>query len=294
MLVVDGNNRKVGYDPELDKDFDEIPGSQMDTIIGGLGIDMPHYRLPYDPKGKPLTVIFSGADLKKESTMDFVYSGPGFTVGFDDIRLDPGEVLVAVISQNGEKLGMALSNDGVMPEVYYAVDTPKKSYMAEIKRNGAVAGKAATGSMDLKKIRVEIGGSTIFGAMRQIKFDPKTEPPVFAVNFDDGAGKLQITDNSAGDSSYDVDLEQFDATGKTDKIQLNDVGANDGGANDYEIEVGEWNGGSKIEVKHDAAGDGFDNDPEVEQDNAPNNITDDPDKDTAGLFIKFIENSLTW
>lgn len=275
MLIIDASNRRTGYDPEQDEVFEEIPGSNADSDFGGLGDEMPHYRLPYIPNGKPMKVIFSGADLENESTMDFVYTGPGFTVGFDGIRLDPGETLEAVISPNGKMLQMNMSNDGEMPEVYYSVDSPKKSYNAQIKGS--------------------FGNTSAPQKNGAVKGGPESkEPPSVSINFDEDTGKLQIEDNADGDSSYDVDLEQFDESGKTNKIQLNDLGAGDGGADAYEIEVGEWDGGDKIEVKHDDEGNGFDDDEEEPEENEANDINDDPEKDSGAPLMSYIYSSLDW
>ena len=274
LLVIDSKERKTGYDAELDKVFKQIPGSTVNTNIGGLGVDMPHYRIPYDPNGDEMTIIFSGADIEEESSMDFVYSGPGFTVGFNEIRLDPGEILAAVISPDGKKLSMAMSNDGEMPEVYYSVDNKQKSYRTVIRGNFAGT-----------------GGGKKFGSLKDAENGAESDAtPEFTINFDDDAGKLQILDNSDGDSSYDVDLEQFDSTGKINRIELNDLGAADSGDDDYEIEVGEWDGGDDIKVRHDDEGNGFGDDDEEDVDNQDNGLEDLDDTD--GMLINSIYNSL--
>ncbi len=274
LLVIDSKERKTGYDPELDKVFKQIPGSTVNTNIGGLGVDMPHYRIPYDPNGAEMTIIFSGADIEEESAMDFVYSGPGFTVGFNEIRLDPGEILAAVISPDGKKLSMAMSNDGEMPEVYYSVDNKQKSYRTAIRGNF-----------------VGSGGGKKFGSLKDAENGAEADAtPELTINFDDDAGKLQILDNSDGDSSYDVDLEQFDSTGKINRIELNDLGAADSGDDNYEIEVGEWDGGDDIKVRHDDEGNGFADDDEEDVDNQDNGL-DDID-DSEGMLINSIYNSM--
>ncbi|HEX3100194.1 MAG TPA: hypothetical protein VHQ01_00305, partial [Pyrinomonadaceae bacterium] len=89
--------------------------------------------------------------------------------------------------------------------------------------------------------------------------------------------------------------EQFDAHGKKDKIQLNDVGKGDEGENNYEIEVGKWDGGHKIAVKHDDEGNGFDDDEEVMDEHEANDIDDDDDKDGGGgALMSYIYSSLDW
>lgn len=274
MLIIDNKERRLGYDSEEDKILKEIPGGEYGEDFGGMGVDMPHYRLPYDPAGEPITLIFSGADLDEESDMDFVYTGPGFTVGFDHIKLDPGEILAAEISPDGEKLSMAMSNDGEMPEVYYSVDTPKKSYRAEIRGNHT---KEANGKK-LESIKAADDS------------EESDSTPQMSINFDDETGKLQIDDNSNGDSSYDVDIEQFGDDGKIDNIELNDVGAGDSGEDNYEIEIGEWDGGDNISVRHDDEGNGFEDDEEMDEQNEDNGIEDD--EIGKNVFINYLYNSM--
>ena len=293
MLIIDGNNKKIGFDPETGKYFDEIEDADVEMTSGGRGVDTPHFILPFDPKAKPYTVVFSGRNLKKKSVMNFVYCGPGFAVGFDGIKLDPGEVLVAMVSANGEKVAMAMSKDGEMPEVFYSIDTPAKSYSAVVKGAGFTAskGSAPTNYQGLRAIVT--AGTDKAGFMAAAEKSGQV-PPAVMMEFKD-ANKLEIFDNVGGDTGYDVDLEQFDATGKKNKIQLKGVGKGDKGADNYEIEVGEWDGGNKIAVKHDDEGNGFDDDEEVMDADTPNDIDDDDDKGgDGGALLSFIYRAIDW
>lgn len=293
MLVIDGNNKKVGFDPNTGKYQNEIPDADVEFTSGGLGMDAPHYILPFDAKAKPYVVIFSGRGLKKKSVMDFVYCGPGFTVGFDGIKLDPGEIMVAAVSANGQRVAMEMSKDGEMPEIFYAIDTPEKSYSAMVKGTGFTATKGSA-PLNLQGAQAIMNAHTDMGGFLAAVEKGKQIPPTMLVNFQD-ANKLQIEDNIEGDNSYDVDLEQFDAKGKKNKIQLNDVGKGDKGADAYEIEVGEWNGGDKIAVKHDDEGNGFDDDEEVMDADTPNDINDDPDKDGGGVaLMSYLYRAIGW
>ncbi|MGB5013199.1 MAG: hypothetical protein WBO68_04150 [Pyrinomonadaceae bacterium] len=256
MMIVDEKERRLGYDPDRDAYFNEIPGAKKTNNIGGKGFDMPHYNVPFANGDKFYTVVFSGDNLEEESVMDFVFTGPGFSVGLDGIMLDPGEFLVAAFSSDGEKISMEMSKDGEMPEVFYSVDTPKKSFKAEIKPSRSkAAGSVKSAGGGLVSIR-------------------EKDLPSISIDFTD-SDDLQIRDNIDGDEGYDVDIEQFDANGKTDSISLNDVGAGEGGTDAYEIELGRWAGGDKIGVKHDDEGDGFANDDEEFEDDEPNDIPDD-------------------
>lgn len=270
MMIVDEKDRRLGYDPDKDAYFNEIPGAKKTNNVGGKGFDMPHFNVPFSNGDKIYTVVFSGNNLDQESVTDFVFTGPGFSVGLDGIMLDPGEFLVAAFSSDGEKISMEMSKDGEMPEVFYSVDTAKKSYKAEIKPSRSKAAgsvKAAGGSVSKRE----------------------KDLPSLSIDFTD-SDDLQISDNINGDDGYDVDIEQFDANGKTDNISLNDVGAGDSGADAYEIELGDWDGGDKIGVKHDDEGNGFGDDDEEFEDDEPNDIPDDSGE--QGALVRFIYNAV--
>ena len=287
MMIVDENNKKFGYDPEADKYMYEIPGGRASEMVSGKDLDMPHYKLPYHAKAKPYVVVFSGRHIKKKSTMDFVFTGPGFSVGFAGIKLDPGELMFAGVSADGRKVVMEMTRDGEMPEVTYAIDTPKKSYNAAVK-GSFPAPITLTGAQ-----AIMTGHTDMARFMAALKKGGQV-PNAMTVNFTD-ANKLDISDTLKDDTNYDVDIEQIDTNGKKGKIQLNDLGKGDGGANAYEIKVGDWNGGSKIKVKHDKDGNGFDDDAAVEVKNEKNDITDDPDKDDGdGALMSYLYRSLGW
>ena len=292
MLIIDGDGKKVGFDPESGKEFDEIGDAEVDFICGGRGKDSPHYILPFDEDAKPYTVIFSGRDLKKESVMDFVYTGPGFTVGLDHIRLDPGEILTAMVSADGENIEMVHSADGEIPEIFYSMDTPGRSYSAIVKESGAKKPvKKEPNHPDAKSI--EQMRHDLIADMGPPHKGETPATPIFRADFDDETGKFEISDNSDEDDYFDVDIEEFDAHGKKHMIQLNDLGKGDEGENNYEIEVGEWDGGGKIAVKHDDEGNGFDDDEEVMDQNEENDVDDDTDDD-GGALMSYIYRSIDW
>lgn len=266
MLIMDEKERRLGYDPDEDKYFDEIPGAKRTVNIGGKGVDMPHFNIPFANGDKMYTVVFSGDNLKKQSVMDFVFTGPGFSIGLDGISLDPGEFMAAAFSSDGERIALEMSKDGQLPEIFYSVDTAKKSYIAEIRPVRSTPFDKAPTKPTRKK--------------------DKPAPSIF-LDFTD-SDNIQISDNIDGDDGYDIDIEQFDASGKSSIISLNDVGAGDTGVDTYEIQLGKWDGSGKIGVKHDDEGNGFDDDEEETEENEPNDIPDDGE----GALMEFIYESL--
>lgn len=266
MLILDDKERRLGYDPDADAYFNEIPGAKRTVNVGGKGIDMPHFNIPFANGDKVYTVVFSGDNLKKQSVMDFVFTGPGFSIGLDGIQLDPGEFMAAAFSSDGERIALEMSKDGQLPEIFYSVDTAKKSYIAEIRPVRSTPFDKAPGKPTRKK--------------------DKPAPSIF-LDFTD-SDNIEISDNIDGDDGYDIDIEQFDASGKSNVLSLNNVGTGDTGADSYRIELGKWDGSGKIGVKHDDEGNGFADDEEETEENEPNDIPDDDEGD----LIRFIYASL--
>ena len=223
MLVTDGNGDRIGYDPQTNRRYDEIPDGVSQLLIGGLGIDLPHFTFPYEESEQPYKIVFSGKYLDKESVLDFVFSAPGFTVGFNDIRLDPKETLTATISSDGEEISFTSSADGETPEVFYAFDPnddSRTSYLTLIEGVELSAGK-------------------------QLFY-----------NFDFEEGKLFFSDNDGNEDSYDIELVRVNADGtrQTYTHRNLDLGRTD----KYEMDFGDWKGKGDICFKEDGNGDGFD------------------------------------
>lgn len=222
MLLVDDGER-LGYDPAADRFYNEIPDAISDSIIGGLGYDLPNFTLPYDETGDPYKIVFSGKFLRKESVIDFVFSGPGFTVGFTEIRLDPKETLTAEISRDGEEITFTASADGETPEVFFAFDADDDndfSYITEIGGVELDAGKALT------------------------------------MEFDFETGKLYFSDDDGNEDEYDIDLIRINPDGTEQKVHIENL--NIGRVDKYLMDFGSWDGKGPICFKDDEDGDGFD------------------------------------
>ncbi len=249
MLIIDGSGKKIGYDPKTNKFYNEIPGANADFIVGGLGEDLPNYNLPYEEAGKPYTIIFSGKDIEEESEFDFTYSAPGFTVGFNGIKLDPNETLMATVSPGGEAITFTASADGETPEIYFAFDSEDEddaSYIASI--DGA--------SLD--------GGKTLKG------------------DFDFETGKLFFSDNDGNEDEYDIDLIRINADGTEDVYEENDLDI--GKSDNYEMDFGKWDGEGPMCFEDDEEGNGFEDDECVPQDEEDNDADGDSNDDSSLLM----------
>ncbi len=237
MLVIDGNGDRIGYDPRDDTFYEEPENANAQLLVGGFGIDAPHYTVPYEETGKPYTIIFSGRHLTRESTMDFVFSAPGFTVGFDNIQLDPNETLTAVISDNGEQISFTASADGETPKVFYSFDpddNSKASYLTEI-------------------------GGVALSAKKTLSYE-----------FDLDNGKLYFSDNDGNEDQYDIELIRLNANGTEQVYEQNDLDV--GKTDKYEMDFGSWKGSGDMCFKDDNEGDGFDDEICTEEPNEDDGI----------------------
>ncbi len=237
MLVIDGEGYGLGYDPTTDQFVDEIPYSDVQAQLGGRGFDAPLYRVPFQYEGDPYTILISGKYNKRETNVDFTYTGPGFTIGFDGILVDPNEIIAVTISPDGEQISFTSSADGETPEIYYAVD------------NGEVSSKFELDGGKLKP------GKTL------------------TVNYNIQNNIFNFYDNDGDDDKYDVDYTRYNSDGtewyyETDNIDF-------GTADSYQMDFSEWEGTGAVGVKADDEGDGFDDDEYVAQ--AIENNDDDPD-----------------
>jgi hypothetical protein len=241
MLVTAGDGKRVGYDWNKKQTVNEISGAKMIDVAAGYDDDLPPViHLPYQSSGKPYTVTLSGNSLTEESRSDLVYSGPGFSVGFDNIKLDPNETLSFQISPDGKRISFTSSADGETPEIYFTANAPDgESYEAEI------------GGVELS------GGKTLTG------------------EFDLAAGKFYFKDNDGNEDKYDVDFERVLPSGTVQKYETNDIDM--GNEDNFEMDFGTWDGKSAICFRDDQDGKGFANDECTQEPNEDNDMDSEVD-----------------
>lgn len=154
LLVTTPDGKRLGFDPETNKFYEEINGGIARSILGGRGKTVPNYSIPAQTSGGAYKVVFSGKDLEAESTTDFTYSAPGLTVGFDGIQLDPNETLATTITPDGETITFTSSADGETPGIYFAFDPQDgsgASYLVRVSGAEIEAGKTLTAHFDFDK-----------------------------------------------------------------------------------------------------------------------------------------------
>lgn len=221
MLITTPDGKRQGFDPVTNRFYEEIPGATSNLILGGRGKNLPDYRIPFNAQGGAYTVTFSGKNMKQESMTDFTYSAPGFTVGFEDVLLDPNETLTTTITPNGETITFTSSADGETPGIYFTFDPQDgsgASYIARIEGAQIEAGKTLTAKFDFENL------------------------------------KLEFKDNDGNQDEYDIELVRINPDGSRQNISKK-IGE-DGGDN-FELNIKDWDGGNSICVKQDEDADGF-------------------------------------
>ena len=246
MFVTDGDGKRIGYDPKTRRFYEEIEDGIAELLIGGLGLDLPHFTVPYQETEKPYTIVFSGRHLTEESNLDFIFAAPGFTVGFDGIRLDPNETLTATISSDGEEITFTASADGETPEVFYAFD-------AEVEENASYI-------------------TTIEGI-------ELTANKTLTYDFDFENGKLFFSDNDGNEDNFDIELVRISADGSEQEYKQDNLDI--GKADKYEMDFGDWDGTGSMCFKDDEDGDGFDDEGCSEQ---PNEDDGTNENETSSLL----------
>ena len=237
MLVIDGEGYGLGFDPTTDQFVDEIPYSDVQAQMGGRGLDAPIYRVPYQYEGDPYTILISGKYNRRETNVDFTYTGPGFTVGFDGILVDPNEIIAVTISPDGEQISFTSSADGETPEIYYAVDNGGTSSRFELDGGKLKPGKTLT------------------------------------VNYNIQNNIFNFYDNDGDNDDYDIDYTRYNEDGTEWYYETDNL--NFGTADRYQMDFSKWDGESAVGASVDEEGDGFDDDEYVAQ--AIENNDDDPD-----------------
>lgn len=157
LLVTTADGKRLGFDPQTNKFYEEISGARADMSKGGRGRTIPNYTIPAQTSGGAYKITFSGKDLKEESTTDFVYSAPGLTVGFDGIQLDPNETLTTTVAPDGETITFTSSADAETPGIYFAFDSldgSGESYIVRVSGAEIEAGKTLTAHFDFDKHKV--------------------------------------------------------------------------------------------------------------------------------------------
>lgn len=251
MLVTSGDGKRVGYDWTKKQTVNEISGASLNNISTNSDDDLPPIiNLPYQPTAKPYTVTLSGKTLTKESVSDLMFTGPGFSIGFDEIQLDPNETLTFQISPDGSKISFTASADGETPELYFTYNADDgTSYQLEVDGVEIQAGKTLFADIDIK------------------------------------AGKLHFKDNDGRHDKYDIDFLRILPNGTQQTFETDDIDI--GETDSYEMDFSKWDGKSPMCFREDNEGDGF-TDEECKPQPNEDDGTDETGKTNDSRFLQAI------
>ena len=119
MLITNATGQRIGYDPASGQMVNEIPDAQ---IIPLKGTARSMYRLPLQEGAKLYDVTVSGQTIAREVSTNLVMIGPGYVVGFEDIRLQPAQVLEMSLSADGRQLIFEEGQTHHAPQVFMGID----------------------------------------------------------------------------------------------------------------------------------------------------------------------------
>jgi len=104
ILVVDDEDQWTGFAFDTETYINEIPGAELQAFQGGLGKDIPPLiTVPFTESDDTYYSVFiSGKTIDAVSNGSLIMTGPGFTMGVNDIQLEPDEFLELVVSPDGD------------------------------------------------------------------------------------------------------------------------------------------------------------------------------------------------
>lgn len=124
ILVTNDEGQSTGDDPETDSFVNEIPDASVNHFKGGLGLEIPPQIIvpAQETDDTFYTIIVHGETITNTATGTLHITGPGFSIGVNDIELDPGELFEFTISPDGDHIAFDATEDLTAPEIYIAHD----------------------------------------------------------------------------------------------------------------------------------------------------------------------------
>lgn len=202
LLITDAQGRRYGV--ENGKFYKEIPGVRVQNLLSGIDTWNNDERVYQIPVGIQFTVTLDGSRLKQPSQSEVVLIGPGYDLGVEEIKLDPGQKDTLTLSPDGTQVSYKTTSSE-SPVIVLGFD-----------------GKDADYGFGLQGVDLD-GGGTI------------------TVKLDKPNGKLSInTVGSKSVATYGVAIGRYDAQGgeqvfSHDSVQL------ESGDTAY-LSYGKWTG----------------------------------------------------
>lgn len=221
--VTDDNGGQVGYNPANGGLVNTIAGTTVVPAQGGLKKALaPSVRVPARSDDSLYTVEIFGEGLSAEANSEFYMAGPGYTLGLENLDIDPSEVLTATISPLGNQVTFQGSADGFTPDLYLSIDPTaanEESYVFLVDGVEIAAGQRVTVTLDF------------------------------------AAGRLFFDDDDGNSDSYALDVLIIYPDGREVFVNLGNLDVAAGA--DAALDFGSYDGDGAIDFFIDDEGDGF-------------------------------------
>lgn len=124
MLVTNSDGLSSGDELVTGVPVDDIPGATLTYPTGGLGKNLPPaITVPFTGGETYYTVTVHGVTGETSTHGSLVIYGPGYTIGVDDIDLEPGETFAFSVTPDGNHIGYTSSvPSAIAPDMYIAYD----------------------------------------------------------------------------------------------------------------------------------------------------------------------------
>jgi len=130
LLITDAQGRHYGY--VNGKFVKEIPGVKSFTVRSGdlwKTDESPTFLVP---TGMAFTLTVDGTGLKQATTTDVVMIGPGYDLGVEGVKLEPGQQDTLTFSPDGSKLTYK-TNGSESPDIVLGLEAKGADFGFDIK-----------------------------------------------------------------------------------------------------------------------------------------------------------------
>ena len=145
VLIENSEGKRLGLDFKTRTQLNEIPDARyIDRGTSSV------FVLPFDKTGKPYRISILAKPASEPGAV-LNMTGPGFVVGFRNLRLVPGQLQSLSISSDGATLSFTANETGATPQLYFTTQSgrDKPSYRFEIVSASLSNGKTINVNLDL-------------------------------------------------------------------------------------------------------------------------------------------------
>ncbi len=166
ILVVNDEGQSTGDDFNTDTFVNTIPGAGVEQVLGGLGKAIPpRIIVPFTEQDETYyTTYVHGKTADAATTGSLMISGAGFTLGVDDLDLDPEEQFEFTLSPDGDYIAFKSTQTIAAPTIYITYDPASDgdpSIGFEISGLTAQAGETISLSLDPALERVYFDSTSV-------------------------------------------------------------------------------------------------------------------------------------